>query len=316
MARANELRGFSPARRRSRTRRKPYCGRQPGSFLAQAFTYTRSILLQIDAAVKKFIGFHGRELIVAVKQLAQVLRGRLCHAVDVLGNGSGVLGHPGRRRSCRWSKCVAEYAGRTGEVKGTGAYKCRLFEQIERSRDIDVDELVSSVGPDMRFVQRSRMNDRVHAFHAASHARAICDRPYCEPQSIPSGAGPSRIRRRMRSSLRRRDASTRLVSLARAASASDGSTETIDCRSPRLRIPCPVLPTDKAPPADYNVIVEKSVRVFSSFEDADEADARYDAAMSPEERLSILIELRDRRHPDAAEQRLARVSRVVELERS
>jgi len=58
------------------------------------------------------------------------------------------------------------------------------------------------------------------------------------------------------------------------------------------------------------------VRVFASFEDADEADARQDAAMSSEERLNILIELRDRRHPDAAEQRLARVYRVVELERS
>ena len=62
--------------------------------------------------------------------------------------------------------------------------------------------------------------------------------------------------------------------------------------------------------------VERTVKVFASFEDADQADARYDAALSPEERLNILIELRDRRHPDAAEQRLARVSRVVELERS
>jgi hypothetical protein len=62
--------------------------------------------------------------------------------------------------------------------------------------------------------------------------------------------------------------------------------------------------------------VEKRVRVFASFEDADVADARDDAAMSSEERLNILIELRDRSHPDAAEQRLARVSRVVELERS
>jgi hypothetical protein len=62
--------------------------------------------------------------------------------------------------------------------------------------------------------------------------------------------------------------------------------------------------------------VEKRVRVFASFEEADVADARDDAAMSSEERLNILIELRDRRHPDAAEQRLARVSRVVELERS
>jgi hypothetical protein len=69
-------------------------------------------------------------------------------------------------------------------------------------------------------------------------------------------------------------------------------------------------------PTGYNMSVEKTARVFASFEDADEADARCDAAMSSEERLNILVELRDRRHPDAAEQRLARVSRVVELERS
>lgn len=62
--------------------------------------------------------------------------------------------------------------------------------------------------------------------------------------------------------------------------------------------------------------VEKRVRVFASFQDADEADARADAAMSYEERLNVLIELRYSRHPDAAEQRLARVARVVELERS
>lgn len=62
--------------------------------------------------------------------------------------------------------------------------------------------------------------------------------------------------------------------------------------------------------------MEKAVRVFASFQDADEADACQDTAMSSEERLNILIELRDRRHPDAAEQRLARVYRVVELERS
>ena len=62
--------------------------------------------------------------------------------------------------------------------------------------------------------------------------------------------------------------------------------------------------------------VEKTVRVFANFEDADEADALDDAATSPQERLNIVIELRNRRHPDAAEQRLARVYRVVELERS
>ncbi|MGD0618838.1 MAG: hypothetical protein ABSB67_14380 [Bryobacteraceae bacterium] len=62
--------------------------------------------------------------------------------------------------------------------------------------------------------------------------------------------------------------------------------------------------------------MEKKVRIFTSFEEADEADARDDASMSAQQRLNLLIQLRDERHPDAAEQRLARVSRVVELERS
>ncbi len=62
--------------------------------------------------------------------------------------------------------------------------------------------------------------------------------------------------------------------------------------------------------------MEKTVRKFDSFEEADRADAAEDAAMSPEERLRILIALRDMRHPDAAQQRLARICRVVELERS
>ena len=51
--------------------------------------------------------------------------------------------------------------------------------------------------------------------------------------------------------------------------------------------------------------MEKTARISANFEDADEADARYDAAMSPGQRVKILIELRDRLHPDAAEQRPA-----------
>jgi len=62
--------------------------------------------------------------------------------------------------------------------------------------------------------------------------------------------------------------------------------------------------------------VEKVARIFASFEEADKAEAREDAAMSYQDRIRIVIELRDRRHPDAAKQRFVRVSRVVELERS
>ena len=62
--------------------------------------------------------------------------------------------------------------------------------------------------------------------------------------------------------------------------------------------------------------MEKKIRIFSSFEEADEADARAHASMTPEERLRLVIELRDRRHPDAANQGLARVCRIIKRERS
>lgn len=65
-----------------------------------------------------------------------------------------------------------------------------------------------------------------------------------------------------------------------------------------------------------NRTVEKVVRIFRSFQEADEADAEADKHLSPEERLNLAIELRDRRHPDAVKQGLARVCRVVELESS
>jgi len=62
--------------------------------------------------------------------------------------------------------------------------------------------------------------------------------------------------------------------------------------------------------------VEKTVRIFSSFKEADEAEAREHKAMSPDERIRLLIELRDRRHPDAAKQGLARVCRIIKREQS
>jgi hypothetical protein len=60
--------------------------------------------------------------------------------------------------------------------------------------------------------------------------------------------------------------------------------------------------------------VEKVVRVFDSFEEADAADALSRAHMTPQQRTAIFFELRERAHPDAFKQRLARVYRVIELE--
>jgi hypothetical protein len=62
--------------------------------------------------------------------------------------------------------------------------------------------------------------------------------------------------------------------------------------------------------------VEKVIRVFTSFEEADAHDAAEDARLTPEQRLQITIDLRDLLHPDAAQQGLARVCRITELERS
>jgi len=65
--------------------------------------------------------------------------------------------------------------------------------------------------------------------------------------------------------------------------------------------------------AGYNSVVEKRVRKFNSFEEADKANASEDMKMTPEQRVNLVLELRNRRHPDAAQQRLARVYRIIKL---
>ncbi|MBZ0111915.1 MAG: hypothetical protein K8J08_05615 [Thermoanaerobaculia bacterium] len=64
--------------------------------------------------------------------------------------------------------------------------------------------------------------------------------------------------------------------------------------------------------------MERVVRVYESFADADRADIEYYRSLSPLERLDIALELA-RRHREAIGQagtRLVRVHRVVELARS
>ena len=59
--------------------------------------------------------------------------------------------------------------------------------------------------------------------------------------------------------------------------------------------------------------MEKSVRVFSSFREHDADNARAEMSTTPAERIQIVIELRDRWHPDAAEQRMERICRIIKL---
>lgn len=63
--------------------------------------------------------------------------------------------------------------------------------------------------------------------------------------------------------------------------------------------------------------MEKVVLTFGSFEEADAADAAYYNALTPSERIDILLELVIQGQPrDEAERRLERVYRIVELARS
>jgi hypothetical protein len=62
--------------------------------------------------------------------------------------------------------------------------------------------------------------------------------------------------------------------------------------------------------------MEKVIRIFDSFEEADAEDALSRAGMSPQERGDIFFELRERAHPDAFERGIARVCRVLEREQS
>jgi hypothetical protein len=64
------------------------------------------------------------------------------------------------------------------------------------------------------------------------------------------------------------------------------------------------------------IAMKKRVRIFNSFEEADAADALARACMTPQQRVDIFCELRERFNPDAFEQGLAPVYRVLELEQS
>lgn len=59
--------------------------------------------------------------------------------------------------------------------------------------------------------------------------------------------------------------------------------------------------------------MDKVVRKFSNFADADRADREYYLSLTPEERLRILFEL-VRRAQDDPPPRLERVYRVIKLE--
>lgn len=62
--------------------------------------------------------------------------------------------------------------------------------------------------------------------------------------------------------------------------------------------------------------MEKVARIFDNFEEAEAADREDRARMTPEQRVEVFLQLRERSNPDAFTKGFARVCRVLELERS
>ena len=62
------------------------------------------------------------------------------------------------------------------------------------------------------------------------------------------------------------------------------------------------------------IVVEKTVRVFESFEEAEDADTEYYRSLSPAQRVDVLLTLRDQYSPynDELTQGFERVCRIIE----
>ncbi len=63
------------------------------------------------------------------------------------------------------------------------------------------------------------------------------------------------------------------------------------------------------------MLMEKVVRIFKSFDEADAADSLARSRISPQERVDIFFAIRERAYPDAVNQEFARV-RLVTTSRS
>jgi hypothetical protein len=61
-------------------------------------------------------------------------------------------------------------------------------------------------------------------------------------------------------------------------------------------------------------LMEKVVHIFQSLESADDADRRQRQSMTPEQRVEVFLGIQQRGFLNAADERLARVCRVLTLE--
>jgi hypothetical protein len=111
--------------------------------------------------------------LVPMEQLAKILRCRLGHAIDVLGNRCDLLGHPGGRSSNRRDQGVAKDAGCAREDKRLGTCRHCLLQRIKRAGDVGVDEVLPAMSGDMRLARGGRLEDCLHATQTTPRARAV-----------------------------------------------------------------------------------------------------------------------------------------------
>src|SRR5262249_42900558 len=117
------------------------------------------------------------EPVIPMEQLAEILSRPLCYSVDIFGYRSNILGYPRRRSFGRRRESATECAGCTGEDKRADACRHAFFEEIECAGDISVNEALTAVGNDVRFVKRRGMEDCVHTLHTLLNVVPINYRP-------------------------------------------------------------------------------------------------------------------------------------------
>jgi hypothetical protein len=117
-----------------------------------------------------------RQAVVAVNELAQVLGGRLRHAVDVPRERDDVLRDPCRRLAVGRRERSPERARRAREDEAADAGGDGLLEEVQGPGHVRVDELLAAVRADVGLVQCRGVEDRVDALDAAPHACAVGDR--------------------------------------------------------------------------------------------------------------------------------------------
>ena len=191
---------------------------------------------------------HAGELVLQMMHAAQAFRRKLGDAVNVARlQRTGAFVEKHRRAARLVANGLRDHQrGRRGEDEAGAGRRGRL-EQVERSRDVGVDESLGGKARDVRLVQRARMHHRIdgevaenlfdqrtvgdRADDIGSRRRRRCrDRRRCDPSRADAARGTGRA------SPPRRSAAPACVRAPRRASSPPEPTSA-DCEAASRRLP-------------------------------------------------------------------------------